>query len=77
MHMLEVPLIIFLTIVAPVWIVFHYIFRDKKQARHGESSSEDKKKIEELLAMADQMEERLKTLESILDRENPNWRAEA
>lgn len=70
--LLMVPMIVFCVMVAPIWIVVHYWSRRK----NGETSTEDKQKIEELLSMAAKMEERLVTLEAILDKEHPNWRHE-
>ncbi|TVZ39731.1 phage shock protein B [Alteromonadaceae bacterium 2753L.S.0a.02] len=73
--MLEAPLIIFCVFVAPIWVYMHY--KQKNKAVAPEESAADKKKIEELLAMADRMESRIQTLEAILDRQDPNWRHEA
>lgn len=70
--LLMVPLIVFCVMVAPIWIIVHYWSRRKS----GDTSIEDKQKIEELLSMAEKMEDRLVTLESILDKQHPNWRHE-
>jgi Phage shock protein B. len=51
----------------------HYKHKGKPVTAETEG---DKKKIEELLAMADKMENRIDTLESILDKQDPNWRHE-
>lgn len=67
-----VPMIIFCVMVAPIWIVVHYWSRRNS----GDTSREDKQKIEELLNMAATMESRLVTLEAILDKQHPNWRHE-
>lgn len=74
LHSLEGPLIVFLVIVAPIWIVLHY--RHKSRRVPVEESAADKEKIEELLALAERMEGRIETLEAILDRQDPNWRHE-
>jgi Phage shock protein B. len=50
-----------------------YALQTKSKPRPQESEA-DKRKIEELLAMADKMENRIETLESILDKQDPNWR---
>lgn len=71
--MLHAPLILFCLFVAPMWVVMHYRHKNKSTPVASEA---DKQKIEELLAMADKMESRLETLESILDRKDPNWRHE-
>ncbi|WP_075188100.1 envelope stress response membrane protein PspB [Teredinibacter haidensis] len=72
--MLEAPLVIFCLFVAPIWVFMHY--KQKGRSAAPEESAADKKKIEELLAMADKMENRIETLESILDKQDPNWRHE-
>lgn len=66
-----VPMIIFLSIVAPIWIIFHYI----TQWRSSKSlSREDEALLAELWTSAEKMEERIVTLERILDAEAPDWR---
>ena len=69
---LMVPMIVFMVMVAPIWIIVHYWSR----RRSGDTSIGDKQKIEELLGMATAMETRLVTLEAILDKQHPNWRHE-
>lgn len=66
-----VPLILFLTIVAPIWLVLHY--RSKKQINQG-FSEEEYMQLSELSELADKMTDRIKTLEAILDAESPDWR---
>jgi len=70
---LETPLVLFCLFVAPTWVVLHYKYKNKQVPVE---TVGDKKKIEELLAMADKMENRIETLESILDKQDPNWRHE-
>ena len=66
-----VPTIVFLVIVAPLWILMHY--RSKQRAR-GELSAEERQLLELLTVRAERMAERIETLESILDDETPGWR---
>ena len=66
-----VPTIVFLVIVAPLWILMHY--RSKQRAR-GELSAEERQLLEMLTVRAERMGERIETLESILDDETPGWR---
>lgn len=66
------PIIVFLVIVAPIWLVLHY--RSKKQISQG-LSQEEYIQLAELSEVADTMADRIKALESILDVENPNWRS--
>jgi phage shock protein B len=65
------PLIVFLVIVAPIWLVLHY--RSKRQLSQGLSEG-DYTQLHELAATADKMTTRIKTLEAILDAEAPQWR---
>ena len=65
------PLIIFMVIVAPIWIIMHYRTASKKVVG---LSSDEQNSLNELLSIAETMEERISTLESILDAETPDWR---
>jgi len=65
------PVVIFLVIVAPIWLVLHY--RSKGQVSQG-LSEEEYNQLSDLAEMADIMADRIKTLESILDVETPDWR---
>ena len=56
-----------------VWIVFHY--KSKNKALSGLNADESRQ-LDELNMLAEQMAERIKTLESILDAESPEWREE-
>jgi phage shock protein B len=71
-EVIVVPIIIFLIIVAPIWLILHY--RSKKQVSQG-LSQDEYIQLSELSEMADQMSDRIQTLEAILDAETPNWRA--
>lgn len=66
-----VPTVIFLTIVAPVWIFMHY--RSKQRAQSSLSEAE-RAELETLAAQAQRMAERIETLEAILEAETPGWR---
>lgn len=65
------PLIIFMVIVAPIWLILHY--RSKGQVSQG-LSEEEYIQLSELSELADKMADRIKTLEAILDAETPDWR---
>ena len=69
--LLFVPLVIFLAIVAPLWIIFHYMTRWRTSKT---LSGEDEKMLQELWQSAARMEERIRTLERILDTEAKGWR---
>lgn len=63
--------ILFLTIVAPLAVVLHFVTR-WKQSR--EISGDDEQMLEDLYLLSQRMEERLATLEKILDDELEDWR---
>ena len=67
----EVAIVLFMVIVAPIWIVMHYRSKSTKQ---GGISEAEHSRLQELTQIADSMMERIETLESILDKETPNWR---
>ncbi len=67
----SLAVVLFLVIVLPLFIVLHFITR-WKQAR--EISGDDEQMLEELYALSQRMEERLLTLERILDDDRPEWR---
>ena len=68
---MEVLGILFLVIVAPVWIVTHYTTR-WRTART--ISTEDEELLSEVLRGVDKMEGRIRNLERILDAEAAGWR---
>jgi phage shock protein B len=63
--------ILFLTIVAPLWISAHYGTRWRK-ARG--ISREDEKTLTDLLQSAQRIERRVEGLEKLLDVQSPGWR---
>ena len=65
------PIIVFLVIVAPIWLILHY--RSKKQISQG-FSEEQVRSLNDLANTAEEMAERIQTLEAILDAEAPDWR---
>ena len=68
MDMLEVPLILFLVIVAPIWIIAHYTTRWRMAKS---LSPEDEKHFAELWQIAERMEQRIDSIERILEVEDP------
>ncbi|SQH76100.1 DNA-binding transcriptional regulator of psp operon [Shewanella benthica] len=71
MDILMAPIIIFLIIVAPIWLILHY--RSKRQVSQG-LTEEEYSQLNELIGRADKMAQRIDTLEAILDSESPQWR---
>jgi phage shock protein B len=66
--MFEVPLILFLVIVAPIWIIAHYTTRWRMAKS---LSPEDERQFAELWRLVERMDERMANLERILDAEMP------
>jgi len=67
-----VPLIILMGFVLPLWIVMHYITvwrRDKN------ITPEDEHMLTDLRKNAEKLEQRLVSMERILDEEVPDWRS--
>lgn len=69
--LIGVPTIIFMTIVAPIWLILHY--RSKRQLEQG-LTEEQYQTLRMLAEQAEKMSERIHTLEAILDAEAPKWR---
>ncbi len=70
-----VPGMVFATLfVILPWIILHYITRWKTAAS---ITREDENLLDELHELARRLDERMCTLERILQAENPNWRAVA
>ncbi|MEI8396231.1 MAG: envelope stress response membrane protein PspB [Rhodospirillaceae bacterium] len=63
--------VLFLTFVAPLWIIFHYVTRWRTAKA---LSAEDERMLGELWETAQRMEARVHALERILDVESPGWR---
>jgi phage shock protein B len=52
------------------WIIFHYVTKWKMQAS---LTTEDEKLLDELHDLARRLEDRMVTIERIMNAENPNW----
>jgi phage shock protein B len=70
-ELLFVPTILFMVIVAPTWIAFHYRSVNRSSRSLNE---EDRENVEQILVTVDRLTERIQTLESILDAEHQDWR---
>lgn len=66
-----VPIII-LTVVVPLWIIFHYVTKWKQMKG---ITPEDEASLGDLRTAADRLEDRLRTMERIMDDEVPDWRS--
>ena len=68
---LFVPTILFLVIVAPLWITMHY----RSVSRSSRSlNQEDRESIEHMLETVDKLTDRIGALEAILDEDHSQWR---
>ena len=72
--MSDVIPILLITICFPLWIVFHYLTKMKTSKG---LSVEDEKMLSEVWESTNKMQDRIQTLERILDIESPNWRGRA
>jgi phage shock protein B len=67
------PLILVPTIVIGLpWLIFHYITRWKTAAT---LTTADENLLDELHDLARRLEDRMGTIERIVQADNPNWRA--
>ena len=70
-ELLFVPVVVFLVIVAPIWLILHYATRNSASKR---LTSKDESLLEDLHENARRMEDRIHNLERILDADAPEWR---
>ncbi|MFV0277969.1 MAG: envelope stress response membrane protein PspB [Parahaliea sp.] len=68
-----VPTILFVTVVAPIWLTMHY--RSVNQSRRS-LTEEDRESLEHMLETVDKLVERIAALEAILDADHGNWRTQ-
>jgi len=64
--------IIFLAVVAPIWVIMHYVTKMKTAKS---LSTADEEGLAKLWQLADKLEERVEALETILDQDTPGWRS--
>ena len=65
-----VPSVVFLTIVAPLWLILHYW--SKHKSRQGLSQDEEQL-LEQMAGTIEGLEQRIHTLERILDTQHQGW----
>jgi len=70
-ELLTIAVIVFIAVPAPLFIVLHFITK-WKQSR--EISGGDEKMLEDMWLLAQRLEERLESLEEILDSDLQDWR---
>ncbi|NQZ32747.1 MAG: envelope stress response membrane protein PspB [Oceanospirillaceae bacterium] len=66
-----VPLVVFLVIVAPLWLILHYWSKIKEKKG---LSEQDQDVIEEVSVTLEKLSERIVNLEAILDDKHSGWR---
>jgi phage shock protein B len=74
-HLLEllfVPAVLFMVIVAPLWLIFHYVTVWKTQRNAGRA---DQGALNSMWDTARRLETRVAALEKLLDAEAPGWRS--
>jgi len=72
MEFLVVPAILFTVIVAPLWLIFHYVTVWKTQRHAGRV---DQGMLNDMWGTAHKLETRVGALEKLLDAEVPGWRS--
>ena len=61
----------FTVVVLPLWLILHYWYK----SRAGKALSRaDEETLAELWQLSEKLERRVESLETILDREAPDWR---
>lgn len=71
LNFLVAPTVVFLAVVAPVWIIMHY--RSQRQSSRSLTQG-DLQMLEQLLVDVDKMAQRIGALEAILDEDDEDWR---
>ena len=74
---LAVPGVVFLVFIAPLWIVFHYLTAWKRMRAGTAGPGKvviDRAELERMREIGEQLEQRIQSLETILDDEAPEWR---
>ncbi|MFT5707550.1 MAG: phage shock protein B [Oceanospirillaceae bacterium] len=66
-----VPLVVFLVIVAPLWLVLHYWSKNKEKQG---LSAQDQDVIDDTVQTIEKLSERINNLEAILDDQHEGWR---
>ena len=70
-----IPLVVVPTIfVALPWLIFHYISKWKTASA---LTTEDEKLLDDLYDLARRLDDRMSTIERIIQADNPNWRSVA
>ena len=71
---LAIPVIIFVGVIIPLAITFHYVTVWLRMRQTPGASTTEREEMARLADTAHKLEQRLESLETILDAEVPNWR---
>ena len=74
---LSVPGIIFLVVVVPLWILCHYVtvwMRLRAGAAGAGKVAVERAELDRMRTLAEELDRRIESLETILDAEAPGWR---
>ena len=74
---LSVPGIIFLVVVVPLWILCHYVtvwMRLRAGAAGAGKVVVERAELDRMRTLAEELDRRIESLETILDAEAPGWR---
>ncbi len=71
LDLLMVLPIVFMVVVVPLWLILHYSFKARMSKN---LSKADEETLAELWSLSEKLENRVESLETILDREAPGWR---
>ena len=72
---LAIPVIIFVGLIVPIWIIFHYVtVWIRMRSNMGAAQTAANEDLQALAKTAELLEQRLDSLETILDADAPNWR---
>jgi phage shock protein B len=66
-----VALLLFVVVVAPIWIIAHYATKWRAARTLG---PEEEERLASLLDAAERLERRIANIERILDIDSPEWR---
>ena len=66
-----VPMVLFLVIVAPLWLLLHYLAK-RRETR--QLSQDERNALEQMSRVAEKMEARIAALEKILSSDDPGWK---
>ena len=71
MSYIAIPLSVFFIFVAPLWLFLYY--RSQKTTSNGLSAA-DQARLQSLVKRTEEMQQRIVSLEEILDKAAPQWR---